>query len=93
MSSDLAIEKRMDRFEQKLDHISTVLTTLARIEERQEQSRSMHRVLFDNFDGLSLRVVKLESGQTSNSGKLGFIERLWWIACAVAAAAAAGMAR
>ena len=72
-------EKRMDRFEVKIDKLSEAVFAIVRVEERQAQhSRSMDR-LFKQIDALERRMSVVENTSTTNTIKVGFGERVWWM--------------
>ena len=80
MTEDSQVVKRLDRFESKLDKLADAVLTIARVEERQAQhARTMERI-WNSLDALTTRVGNLETLQSKHSTKLGFGERVWWIA-------------
>lgn len=85
-----SVSKRLDRIENKLDSLTDVLTTLAKIEEWKSHAGETHRVLFSKIEhhgvrigAIDDRINAIENKQTLAAGKIGFAERMFWIIVAV----------
>ena len=72
-------EKRMDRFEVKIDKLSEAVFAIVRVEERQAQHASSMNRMFTAVEKMERRVLTLENVVTTNTIKVGFGERVWWV--------------
>lgn len=78
------IDKRLDKFEQKLDKLAEAVLAIARIEERQAQtSRSIER-LFNKQEEQDRQIVVINQLLQTNKTKINFGERLFWIVATAA---------
>jgi len=81
MSDSIAssIDKRLDKFEQKLDKLAEAVLAIARIEERQAQtSRSIER-LFTKQEEYDKQFAIINQSLQTNKTKVTIGERLGWI--------------
>lgn len=80
MTEENQVVKRLDRFESKLDKLADAVLTIARVEERQSQhARTMERI-WSSMESMNTRLSTVETLQSKESVKIGFGERVWWIA-------------
>ena len=72
-------EDRLTRIEDKLDALSNVVVTLARMEERMITVFKRMDNIDDQQKAMWDRIVKLDQLTASRGHKLQFFERIWWI--------------
>ena len=73
-------EKRLDRIETKIDHVSSTLVALARAEEKLivlEKARDKQNYRLELVEE---RLMSLDKIATSLAESLGFVKRIFWIA-------------
>lgn len=86
-----SLAHRLDRFEQKLDKVADALSTLARMEERQAFTHETLARFGKRLDEHDIQIGTLQRAGDVHKAKIGFGERVWWLALGAVASGLAAI--
>jgi len=72
------VTDRLDRLEGKVDRMVEILSTVARVEERQAQQRETVGRVWTAIEAFEARINELEKRQTGHSWAIRYGERIFW---------------
>jgi len=73
------VEKHLDKLGDKIDELTKVVTTMARIEERMVTLFKRMDAYDTRHTSLTERVADIESGATKHAVVFGLFDKLFWL--------------
>ena len=73
------MEKHLDKLGDKIDELTKVVTTMARIEERMVTLFKRMDVYEIRHETLDTRLANIESGSAKNGVVFGLFDKVFWI--------------
>jgi len=91
MATKLSTETgaRLERIEDKLDHLTTAMVSLARAEEKIGNLQEDHNKQYERINRLSIKIDEIERVCHENQRTVQLIHKLFWITVIAAAGAIA----
>tara|TARA_B100001175_G_C19407512_1_gene589396 strand:- start:575 stop:865 length:291 start_codon:yes stop_codon:yes gene_type:complete len=88
-SKESTWQDRLGRIESKVDQLTEAMVSLARAEEKITSMQSNHDKQYDRINKLSVKIDEIERIVLENHRTVCFIQKLFWVVVATAAAAIA----
>jgi len=73
------VEKHLDKLGDKIDELTKVVTTMARIEERMVTLFKRMDSYDTRHTALTVRVDEIESGSTKHAVVFGLFDKVFWL--------------